>query len=140
MDFCNNFTPEDIAGRDGFSSYNHITVTDFPDGGAVGELAVSAQSLNPHGIVHGGCLASLADTVAGWAVAHATGRDCVTVNYCFNFLRPAKGTNQKIVCRATPEKLGRTLCVYKVNLSDDAGETVATGDFTFFLMGPMEDL
>ena len=44
------------------------------------------------------------------------------------------GTNQKIRCRATPEKTGRTLSVYHVSLTDDEGLEVATGNFTFFMM------
>ena len=92
------------------------------------------ESLNPHGIVHGGCLAALADSVGGWTASSAQHRTCVTVNYAFHFLRPAMGTNQKIRCRATPEKTGRTLSVYHVSLTDDEGLEVATGNFTFFMM------
>ena len=73
--------------------------------------------------------------MAGSGVFFATGHYCVTVNYAFNFLRPAKGTNQKIRCRATPEKLGRTLCVYHVSLTDDEDVEVANGNFTFLPEG-----
>ena len=95
------------GGEPMFDKYNGISIVAAGDGWAEGELEVSRHSLNPHGIVHGGALAALADTVAGSGVFFATGHYCVTVNYAFNFLRPAKGTNQKIRCRATPEKLGR---------------------------------
>ncbi len=136
MDSYSKLDAERIAHKDAFSAYNNIRVTETrEDGTAVGELTVTEHSLNPHGIVHGGCLATLADTVAGWAVAIGTGQASVTVNYGMNFLRPAKGSNKKIVCRAEPEKLGRTLCVYRVTLTDDAGKEVATGNFTFFLTG-----
>lgn len=117
---------------EGFSSHNGITVTSVKDGVGEGELAITPQSLNPMGIVHGGCLASLADTVAGVAAAAGQGRSGVTVNYCFNFLRPAKGTGKKIYCRADPHKMGRTLSVYAVSLTDDSGKEVAAGTFTFF--------
>lgn len=128
------FAVEKVRASDAFSIYNHVSVTKLlEDGSAEGELEVHPDSLNPYHIVHGGALATLADAVAGCGVFSATGYYCVTVNYAFNFLRPAKGTNQKIVCRATPEKLGRTLCVYHVSLTDDQGEEVANGNFTFFL-------
>ena len=100
---------EAIARYDPFSSHNNIRVTaTYEDGSGEGELIVTRESLNPHGIVHGGCLAALAASVGG--------------------------TNQKIRCRATPEKTGRTLSVYHVSLTDDEGLEVATGNFTFFMM------
>ena len=106
---------EAIARYDPFSSHNNIRVTATYE-------------------VHGGCLAALADSVGGWTASSAQHRTCVTVNYAFHFLRPAMGTNQKIRCRATPEKTGRTLSVYHVSLTDDEGLEVATGNFTFFMM------
>lgn len=140
MDSYSKETPKEGShnARDSFSVHNGIRVTGFLEGGgAVGVLTVGPNSLNPHGIVHGGCLATLADTVAGSAVYHAIGKGCVTVNYGMNFLRPAKGSNQKIYCRALPEKMGRTLCVYRVSLTDDAGAEVAVGNFTFCITGWM---
>ncbi|WP_297720974.1 PaaI family thioesterase [Intestinimonas sp.] len=123
-----------VRVSDPFSSYNHIQITElYEDGTAVGALTVHPDSLNPYGIVHGGCLATLADTVGGSGVLAATGRPCVTVNYAFNFLRPAKGENRHIFCRAQPEKLGQTLCVYHLVLTDDNGVEVANGNFTFYL-------
>ena len=116
---------EAIARYDPFSSHNNIRVTaTYEDGSGEGELIVTRESLNPHGIVHGGCLAALADSVGGWTASSAQHRTCVTVNYAFHFLRPAMGTNQKI----------RTLSVYHVSLTDDEGLEVATGNFTFFMM------
>ena len=126
---------------DPYAAYNHMKVTDiFDDGSAVGELTVCPESLNPHGIIHGGCLASLADTLGGWAVYFATGKPSVTVNYAFSFLRPALGTNKKLYCRAVPEKLGGRLCVYRQIITDEEGVEVANGNFTFYLMDhPVEE-
>lgn len=144
MDSCNNDDRvfkelmDRINDPRQFSSYNGITVTQVKDGVGVGELAITPHSLNPMGIVHGGCLAALADTVAGVAVAVGQRSRCVTVNYSLSFLRPAKGEGKKIVCTATPHKLGHTLCVYGVSLTDDGGKEVASGTFTFFLMGAAE--
>ena len=47
------------------------------------------------------------------------------------FLRPATGS--KIVCEATPKKLGRNLSVIQVVLTNDQNKSVATGTFTFFM-------
>lgn len=89
------------------------------------------DSINPHGMVHGGALATLADTVGG-SCACATGRRCVTASSSMEFLRPASG--KRITCIATPKKEGRTLSVIQVELYNDQGKLVVTGTFTFFMM------
>ena len=122
------------GGEPMFDKYNGISIVAAGDGWAEGELEVSRHSLNPHGIVHGGALATLADTVGGWAVFFATGKPCVTVNYAFSFLRPALGSNRKLYCRAEPEKLGGHLCVYRQTITDERGKEVAKGNFTFYLL------
>ena len=143
MDSCSKSVPIKAGParvHDPFSLYNHIRITElYEDGTAVGELTVHPESLNPYGIVHGGCLATLADTVAGTAVL-AGGYKCVTLSYSFNFLRPATGA--RIHCTATPQKVGSSVSVMDVTLTNDQGKVVATGNFTFFHTGELtpEDL
>ena len=71
MDSCSKTKraiPDPRKVIDPFSHRNNILITNLYDDGSVdGELTVTPESLNPHGIVHGGCLATLADTVAGHA-------------------------------------------------------------------------
>ena len=63
-----------------FAPANHMYVTELrPDHSAVGVLEVQPSSLNPMGIVHGGALVTLADTVCGTA-AFTTGHMCVTLD------------------------------------------------------------
>lgn len=114
-----------------FSTANGIFVTKIEPGRAEGLLQVTRDSLNPHGKVHGGALAALADTVGG-NCACARGRSCVTASQSMEFLRPAEGPY--ITCVATPKKEGHTLSVIQVELSNAEGKLVATGTFTFFMM------
>ena len=114
-----------------FSRFNGITVTHLSAGAAEGELIIGPNTLNSHGKVHGGALAALADTVAG-NCACSKGGDCVTANSTMEFLRPAGG--HRIFCRAVPKKLGKTLAVIQVELTDDEEKLVATGTFTFFML------
>jgi uncharacterized protein (TIGR00369 family) len=118
-----------------FAGYNQIQVTHVDENGAEGELKVTAHSLNAHGFVHGGCLAALCDTIGGAAVA-GRGFSCVTVSYGMNFLRPAVGS--LIRCKAVPEKVGKTICVYHVALTDEKERKVASGSFTFYILGPLD--
>lgn len=48
-----------------FSHESGVEVTHVEPGRAEGILTVGPDSINPHGKVHGGALATLADTVAG---------------------------------------------------------------------------
>lgn len=48
-----------------FSYENGIVVTCVQPGLARGELRAGPDSINPHGMIHGGAMATLADTVAG---------------------------------------------------------------------------
>ena len=113
-----------------FSYENGILLTDVEPGYARGELTVGPNSINPHGNVHGGALATLADTVGG-CCACSKGGSCVTANCTLEFLRPATGP--KIICEATPKKMGRTLSVIQVVLTNDQNVVVATGTYTFFM-------
>ena len=103
----------------GYAKYSGVRVT-----------KVAPDYCNYLGIVHGGCLATLADTVAGIA-ACSRGRGTVTLNYGFSFHRQAKGT--VIKCVAEPEKVGHKVSVFRCSLTDDQGNLVASGQFTFFM-------
>ena len=118
-----------------FSSNANILIDKLDEGFAQGTLDIHPENLNMLGYVHGGCLATLADTVAGMGVI-ASGYAAVTANYGLNFLRPATGN--QIRCIATAEKMGRTLCVMRVELFNDTSKPVAAGSFTFCLTEPLD--
>lgn len=124
-----------VNQSDGYARHSHVTITHMEPGGAEGVLDLAPEVLNPMGIVHGGCLATLADTVTG-AAAHSTGLKCVTLNCTMNYLRPAVG--RQIFCKAKVQKSGRTIQVCEAVLTNDQGEAVATGTFTFCAIGVAE--
>ena len=118
-----------------FSSHVNVRIEKLDVGYAEGVLDVHPENLNMLGIVHGGCLATLADTTAGMGVI-ASGYEAVTVTYCLNFLRPATG--KQIRCIANAEKMGKTLCVMRVELFNETSKPVAAGSFTFCLTAPLD--
>jgi acyl-CoA thioesterase len=124
-----------INTRRSYVTTSGIRVTKVAENYCEGELEITPDVCNYWGIVHGGCLATLADSVAGVA-ACSTGQGTVTVSYGFNFLRPAKGS--LVRCVAEPEKIGRTISVFRCTLTDDQGGLVASGLFTFFMTGPLD--
>ncbi len=122
-----------IVNKPGQFSYeNGIEVTCIEPGLARGVLRAGPGSVNPHGMIHGGAMAALADTVGG-CCACSTGLSCVTANSTMEFLRPAQGD---LFCEATPKKLGSKLSVVQTVITDTRGKTVATGTFTFFMAKP----
>ena len=125
-----------VVNRPGQFSYeNGIRVTHVEPGLARGVLRAGPNSVNPHGMVHGGAMATLADTVGG-CCACSTGGHCVTCSSTLEFLRPAQGD---LFCEATPKKLGCQLSVIQIVITDTRGKTVATGTFTFFMTKPEEN-
>ena len=125
-----------INASNSFAPANHMFVTQVgEDHSAQGVLEVQPTSLNPMGMVHGGALVALADTVCGTA-AFSTGHTCVTLDCSMQYLAQARGA--RIFCTATPKKLGRTIMVYDAALTDEAGKLVATGIYTFFALGPAD--
>ena len=115
-----------------FGPRSGAMVTFAGGGEAEGELIIRPETRNPMGVVHGGALFTLADTVAGTA-AFTTGRNCVTLDSSMQFLSAARG--DKVRCVAKPKKAGRTIMVYEISITDSEERLVATGIFTFFATG-----
>lgn len=115
-----------------FGPKSGAMVTAVKGNTAEGELEIRTDTQNPMGVVHGGALFTLADTVAGTA-AFTTGRTCVTLDSSMQFLAAARGN--KVFCTAKPKKIGRTILVYEITITDSEERLVATGIFTFYATG-----
>ncbi len=75
------------------------------------------------GLVHGGVLATLADTAAALAAytLAAPGQRIVTVEFKINYLRPAAG--DALLCRGSVLRPGRTITVSEAEIFSLDGET-----------------
>ena len=51
--------------EDGFLKYNNIIIEEVNEQRCLVKLLISKNSLNPYGMVHGGLIFSLGDTVTG---------------------------------------------------------------------------
>jgi len=117
-----------------FNYENGIELTHVEPGLTRGVLHASVDSFNSEGHIHGGAIATLADTIGG-CCACSTGGDCVTSSSSIEYLRPGMGD---LFCEATPKKLGRKLSVIQISVTDTQGKLIATGTFTFFMTRPGE--
>ena len=113
-----------------FAKLLGIYIEEIGPGYARASMEIAAQHFNPVGVAHGGCYFSLADTACGSAMA-SHGYYAVTVNASYNFLRSAK-LGDHLVAEARETKGGRTLCFYHVEIRDQAGTLLGSGDFTFY--------
>ena len=129
MDFYSNLM-ELISGSRNFASVNHVRITKLEPGYCEAELEVAPESLNFMGNIHGGCLATLADTCAGGA-SRTLGKSCVTLSSNMNYLAPGAGS--RIRAQGRVVKGGKTIVVTDVILLDDQDVKVASATFTFFL-------
>lgn len=112
-----------------FALYNGIRskATGPNQGEAV--LEIGPDSLNPYGLLHGGAYYTLADCASGCA-CRADGRRYVTLHGGLNFIRSTKSGT--VTARAEIRHRGRSTCQISVNITDQQGTLLATGEYTFF--------
>ncbi len=84
---------------------------------------VTDEGLNMHGTAHGGLIFSLADEA--FAVISNLEAQAVAVDTHLSFFRAAK-SGDELVAVATPERVGRTLATYRVEVRrGEEGEVLA---------------
>ena len=119
-----------------FMVHNHIRLTKMEKDYAVVELLVQKESRNLFGGVHGGVFLTMADCAAGGA-ARSDGGRYVTLNNSFQFFRNTKDSH--IRAEGIIRHRGRTICVAQVDVKDGADVLLASGSFTLFYTGEMEN-
>lgn len=108
----------------------HMELLDLELGYAKARMQVAEDVLNPYGSVHGGCLYSLADVIAGLA-ACTYGSYVSTISGTMNYIRPAMHTAY-VYCEAVKIRQGRKVSFYQVKLTDDTGKILEEGNFNFY--------
>ena len=107
-----------------------ITVEHVRDGSVHLRLEAGPDHANLQGTVHGGVLATLADTAAGLAVRSAIppGSRHVSVNLDVQYLAPASmGT---LLATGRVVRLGKRIAFAEADVTDNAGQVVARAQVT----------
>ncbi|MGH2873424.1 MAG: PaaI family thioesterase, partial [Solirubrobacteraceae bacterium] len=112
----------------GFDALYGIEVLEIaPDGGiARGRVRIRDELRQQTGLLHGGVVASLAETLASWGTwvaAGGPGRAVMGMSNDTSFLRPLVEGFANAV--AKPRHRGRTRWLWEVQASDDAGRLCA---------------
>ena len=102
--------------------------------GMLCSLRIEPWMYNGAGVIHGGILASVADEAAWHAIRSAfPERTAMTTSELkVDYLRPARGA--RLTARGYVLKLGRTLCVSRVEIRDENRRLAAHATVTYALL------
>ena len=112
-------------GETAFYRWAGIELVDAGPGTAEVAFEAGPEHVNLQGLVHGGMIATLADTAMGLAVRTVLepGRRHVTVQLGIEFLSP--GRRGRIVARGRTVKVGRQLGFAEADVVDGRGRLLA---------------
>jgi uncharacterized protein (TIGR00369 family) len=117
-----------------FENHLKLTVAERHADGVTVHFPLSPEFLNSQGVLHGGITATIADEAAWHAIENHFGKptNCTTTELKVNYLRPILG--EKAVARAYLVRAGKTLCVSRVDILDDANQLAAIAIVTYMLL------
>ena len=113
---------------DGFDTLLGLQITSATEDEVVGQLEVRPELLQPYGLLHGGVLCSVVETlgsVAGAMWFGDRGNVVGTSNHT-NFLRAVR--EGVLTATATPIHRGRTQQLWTVDVRDEQDRLVAKGE------------
>ncbi len=116
-----------------FADLIGLNVLDASENQSVCSLLVKDDLMNPHNVVHGGVLYSLADTGMGIAIYSSLKDDeiCATVEIKISYFRPA--INGEIICKTVIVNRGKTLASLESEiLIDDKLVAKANGTYAIY--------
>lgn len=116
-----------------FNTFLGIEVVAEHDDGLTLEMPLRPELMNYDGVAHGGATATLADASVGVAITRKwPGCRTATIEMKINYLRPAK--EGKLRARSKFVKAGKTIVVATSEVTDEAGELIATALMSYMLM------
>jgi uncharacterized protein (TIGR00369 family) len=117
-----------------FATLLGIKLTRVHRDGVTIECALRPELTNSFEVAHGGVAATLADAAVGTALNRHFGgkRPITTVEMKINYFLPA--TKGRILARARLLRIGSTLCVGNVDLTDTRGINLGTALVTYMLL------
>jgi len=116
-----------------FADLIGLAVEEIGDGAATATLDAGPPHLNPHGVVHGAVLYSLADTGMGAALSAALdpGQICSTIEIKINYFRPALPGHLR--CETRIVHRGRRTGALDSAIYDEKGRLLARATGTFMV-------
>jgi 1,4-dihydroxy-2-naphthoyl-CoA hydrolase len=137
-------TPPFVPDRDWPTSPDgHQSIHDLLDvetleatpGRVVMRLPVTWKVHQPYGILHGGISALLAESAASFGAALAAGPERGVVGIELNASHLRSVREGHLTAEATPVRVGRTLQVWHIALTDDEGRAICEARCTLAVLG-----
>lgn len=124
----------DRVARSAFHSWMGMELVGASPGRVEISLEAADHHLNLQGLLHGGIIATLADTAAGLAVRsmEPPGRRHVTVQLDVHYLSP--GRPGRITAVGTTVRMGASIAVAEARVADRRGRLMATATATVAMM------
>ncbi|MDQ6883711.1 MAG: alpha/beta fold hydrolase [Candidatus Dormibacteraeota bacterium] len=121
-----------------FFSILNLRFAAVSDGTATFEMPISTDHYNPNGVVHGGAIASLADSAMGFAVYStlAAGESFTTAEIHMNFLKAASVESGILQSTGRVIQRGRQIAVATAEVFDSRGQLIATASSTNLVWAP----
>lgn len=136
MNELRNFIAAATAGAP-FGKHLGLECVELGDDRAVMRMPFREHNVTIGDMVHGGAVASLADTAATaacWSTPDLPENPRgSTVGFSINYLNAARGAH--LMAEAAVIRRGGSLCIVDVWVRDDAGEAVARATVTYKLSG-----
>jgi 1,4-dihydroxy-2-naphthoyl-CoA hydrolase len=117
-----------------------IEMEETGDGVVKGRLPVTDQVRQPYGLVHGGAILTLAETLASagtWMAVKDQGQLAMGQEINASLMRPI--TDGHVNGTATVRRRGRTAWVWEVEITDDDGRLCALIRATIAVRDPPTD-
>lgn len=113
----------ELLSRDQFAKHSGIELVEVSKGYAKAVMPLQKIHLNGVGTVHGGAIFTLADFVFA-AASNSHGTIAVAINVSISYVKAAiKGT---LTAEAAEESINAKLATYRVRVTDDGGDLVAS--------------
>ncbi len=130
--------PDAVALPNGQHSIHELLGVEVIEAGperVVMRLPVDWRVHQPYGILHGGVSALLAESAAsfGAALAAGPGRSVVGIELNASHLRSLRDGH--LTAEATPVRVGRTIQVWRIVLTDDDGRAICESRCTLAVLG-----
>jgi uncharacterized protein (TIGR00369 family) len=130
--------PDAVTLPSGQGSIHELLGVEVMEAGperVVMRLPVDWRVHQPYGILHGGVSALLAESAAsfGGALAAGPGRSVVGIELNASHLRSLRDGH--LTAEATPVRVGRTIQVWRIGLTDDDGRAICEARCTLAVLG-----
>jgi len=104
-----------------------MTIEDIGTGFSLVKIQMKEELLSPFGAIQGGVYSSLIDTAAYWAPYAELPEDAGLISMDVNVNNLSSIKTGNLLARGERIKIGRTVCLAEVRVTDENGKVLAHG-------------